>query len=95
MAFETSQRLGLCSQEAPSRVREHLYALGAKTDLADIPGPLPDAHALIELMHQDKKVQKGKIAFIMVNDVGDAFVKRDVDLEVVKSVLVDALAAHN
>lgn len=92
LAFETSMRLGLCSQEAPSRVRAHLKAMGMKTDLKDISGDLPDAEALVELMGQDKKVKDGQIAFIMANDIGEAFVKRDVDLEVVKSVLSDQLA---
>ena len=45
LAFELSQRLGLCSQEAPSRVRAHLRAMGMKVDLADIPGELPDESA--------------------------------------------------
>ena len=36
LAIELSQRLGLCSQEAPSRVRAHLKALGLKCDLSDI-----------------------------------------------------------
>jgi len=43
LAFETSQRLGLCSQEAPSRVRAHLADMGMKVDVSDIPGDLPDA----------------------------------------------------
>jgi len=36
LAFETSQRLGLCSQEAPSRVRAHLADMGMKVDVSDI-----------------------------------------------------------
>ena len=92
LAFETSQRLGLCSQEAPSRVRAHLKGMGMKCDLADIPGDLPDADGLIALMGQDKKVQDGRIAFIMARAIGDAFVLRDVDMDVVKSVLEEALA---
>ena len=94
LAFETSQRLGLCSQEAPSRVRAHLAEMGAKTDLTDIEGDLPDADGLIALMAQDKKVQAGKIAFIMARDIGDSFVDRTVDMDVVKQVLEDALAAR-
>ncbi len=91
LAFETSMRLGLCSQEVPSRVRAHLKAMGTKVDLADIDGDLPDADGLLALMAQDKKVQGGKLAFIMARAIGDSFVDRDVDLEVVKSVLRDAL----
>lgn len=93
LAFETSARLGLCSQEAPSRVRAHLRDMGMKTDLADIPGDLPDADALIALMGQDKKVVEGQLRFIMARSIGDAFVTADVDRAVVKSVLEDALAA--
>jgi 3-dehydroquinate synthase len=94
LAFETSMRLGLCSQEAPSRVRAHLKAMGMKVDLSDIDGGLPDADGLLALMAQDKKVQGGKLAFIMARSIGDSFVTRDVDLDVVKSVLKDALAAR-
>jgi len=92
LAFETSMRLGLCSQEAPSRVRAHLKAMGMKVDLSDIDGDLPDADGLLALMAQDKKVQDGKLAFILARSIGDSFVTRDVDLDVVKSVLENALS---
>jgi 3-dehydroquinate synthase len=94
LAFETSMRLGLCSQEAPSRVRAHLKAMGMKVDLSDIAGDLPDADGLLALMAQDKKVQSGKLAFIMARSIGDSYVDRDVNLTVVKSVLQDALSAR-
>ena len=94
LAFETAMRLGLCSQEAPSRVRAHFAAMGMKKDLADISGALPDAAALIDLMRQDKKTRAGQITFIMSRDIGQAFVSRDVDLDVVGDVLSDALAAR-
>ncbi len=92
LAFETSQRLGHCSQEAPSRVREHFAEMGMSVDLSDIPGKLPDVDGLIGLMSQDKKVRSGEIVFIMANEIGNTFVARDVDLEVVRSVLGNALA---
>jgi len=91
LAFETSMRLGLCSQEVPSRVRAHLKAMGTKVDLVDIEGDLVDANGLMALMAQDKKVQGGKLTFIMARAIGDAYVERDIDLDVVKSVLQDAL----
>ncbi|MSU90016.1 3-dehydroquinate synthase [Rhodobacteraceae bacterium 2CG4] len=92
LAFEVSARMGLCSQEEPSRVRAHLRAMGMKTDLADIPGDLPDADALLELMAQDKKVQDGRLTFILARGIGRAFVAGDADLDVVRGVLRDALA---
>ncbi len=92
LAFELSSRLGLCSQEDPSRVRAHLRAMGMKTDLADIPGDLPGAEALVDLMAQDKKVIDGQLRFILARGIGEAFVTSDVPREAVVSVLEDALA---
>ncbi|VDC32650.1 3-dehydroquinate synthase [Pseudogemmobacter humi] len=91
LAFELSQRLGLCSQEAPSRVRAHLKAMGMKVDLADIPGALPGAEGLLDLMGQDKKVIDGKLRFILARGIGEAFVAEDVPGEAVLAVLNDAL----
>ncbi|GHE01398.1 3-dehydroquinate synthase [Defluviimonas sp. 20V17] len=91
LAFELSQRLGLCSQEAPSRVRAHLRAMGMKVDLADIPGDLPGAEGLLALMAQDKKVVDGRLRFILARGIGEAFVAEDVDPGVVKAVLEEAL----
>ena len=91
LAFELSQRLGLCSQEAPSRVRAHLNAMGMKVDLADIPGDLPDAEGLLGLMAQDKKAQDGRLRFILARAIGEAFVTDQVPHEAVLGVLSEAL----
>lgn len=90
LAFELSAKLGLCSQEDPSRVRAHLKAMGMKTDLADIPGDLPGAEALLELMGQDKKVVAGQLRFILARGIGEAFVTGDVPPDQVLSVLRSA-----
>lgn len=95
LAFELSQRLGLCSQEAPTRVRAHLKAMGMRTDLSDIPGDLPDAETLLHLMGQDKKVIDGKLRFILARDIGTAFVASDVPAETVLALLNDAMAGRN
>ncbi|TVR43984.1 MAG: 3-dehydroquinate synthase, partial [Rhodobacteraceae bacterium] len=65
LAFDLSARMGLCAQETPSRVRAHLRAMGMAAELRDIPGELPGADALIALMAQDKKVQDGRLRFIL------------------------------
>ena len=93
LAFELSARMGLCSQESPSRVRAHLKAMGMKTDLADIPGDLPDAQTLLGLMGQDKKVVQGELRFILSRGIGEAFVTGDVTADAVLDVLNDALRA--
>jgi len=91
LAFELSSRLGLCSQEAPSRVRAHLKTMGMKCDLSDIEGDLPSAEALVDLMAQDKKVVDGQLRFILARGIGSAFVTADVPREAVLQVLKDAL----
>ena len=94
LAFEVSARMGLCAQECPSRVRAHLATMGMKKDLADIPGDLPGAERLIELMGQDKKVRQGRLTFILARGIGEAFVTRDADLGVVRQVLDEALQSR-
>ncbi len=94
LAFELSARMGLCSQEDPSRVRAHLRDMGMKVDIADIPGDLPDAARLLDLMGQDKKVKDGKLRFILARGIGDAFITSDVPRDKVLGVLTDALAGR-
>lgn len=91
LAFELSQRLGLCAQEAPSRVRAHLRAMGMKVDRSDIPGELPGAADLLRLMGQDKKVIDGRLRFILAHDIGSAFVAEDVPPAIVTELLDEAL----
>ena len=91
LAYELSARLGLCPQEEPSRVRQHLREMGTKVDLSDIPGDLPDADTLIGLMGQDKKVIAGRLRFILSRGIGQAFVADDVPADVLRGVLDDAL----
>jgi len=92
LAVELSARLGLCAQETPSRVRAHLRGMGMKTDLRDIPGPLPDAQALLALMGQDKKVVDGRLRFILMRGIGAAFVTDAVPTDSVTQLLTEALA---
>ncbi|WP_019956371.1 3-dehydroquinate synthase [Yoonia vestfoldensis] len=91
LAFELSARLGLCSQEDPSRLRAHLRDMGMMVDIADIAGDLPDADALLDLMAQDKKVQDGKLRFILARGIGEAFITSDVPRDAVRTLLADAL----
>jgi len=67
-------------------------ALAFETSMrSDIPGNLPNSDQLIKHMKQDKKAIDGKINFIMAKDIGNAFVLPDIDLNIVRNVLNDAL----
>jgi shikimate kinase/3-dehydroquinate synthase len=87
MAFRLSEQLGLCPTGTSGRVVNHLKAVGLPTRIADIPGGKPDAHELLRLMGQDKKVKAGKLTFILVHGIGQAFVTRDVPPETVLDFL--------
>ncbi|MEM9757354.1 MAG: 3-dehydroquinate synthase family protein, partial [Pseudomonadota bacterium] len=87
MAFDLSARLGLCSQEVPSRVRAHFNNMKIACDISKIPGDLPDAPALLALMQQDKKVVGGQMRFVLARGIGAAFVTGDVPPDQVRVVL--------
>ncbi len=94
LAFDLSARLGLCPQEDPSRLAAHLRDMGTKATLADIPGELPGADALLDLMGQDKKVIDGQLRFVLAHGIGRAFVTADVPRDAVRAQLDEALKAR-
>ncbi len=79
LAHDFSAELGLCSQEDGARLRRHLQQVGLPTALSDIPGQLPPAQSLIDIMAQDKKVDQGELTFILTRGLGRAFVEKGVD----------------
>ena len=91
LAFEFSARRGLCPIDDARRVAAHFTAVGLLTRLADVPGGLPAADAMLELIAQDKKVARGQLTFILARGPGAAFIARDVPADAVKRFLEDAL----
>ena len=91
-AFEFSTRLGLLPTNDAGRVAHHLAAVGLPTRIRDVPALRTDADALMDLIAQDKKVKRGKLTFILVRGIGQAFVARDVDPAQVRDFLEQKLA---
>jgi 3-dehydroquinate synthase len=92
LAFEFSARRGLLPAAEAERVTRHLAAVGLPTHLSEIAGLLPDANQLMNLIAQDKKVQRGRLTFILARGIGQAFVAPDVDAAQVRAFLVEKLA---
>jgi 3-dehydroquinate synthase len=92
LAFEFSARKGLISQADAARARSHLAAVGLPTTLKEVPGGVPGIDTLMGLIAQDKKVKRGKLTFILVRGIGQAFVENDVDAAEVRAFLADRLA---
>jgi 3-dehydroquinate synthase len=92
LAFAFSARRGLCAPADAERVTRHLAAVGLPTRIRDIPGDVPDADRLIELIGQDKKVKRGRLTFILARGIGKSFIAPDIDVTEVREFLTDQLA---
>ena len=93
LAYEFSERQGLVGGNSVARVRAHLADAGLPTKISDVQGGTPDVDRLMELIAQDKKVKRGKLAFILVRGVGQAFVANDVDPAAIRAFLADKRAS--
>jgi 3-dehydroquinate synthase len=91
LAFEFSARQGLLAPAQAARVTRHLARAGLPVSLAQFPGGAPGADRLMELMAQDKKVKRGRLTFILLRDIGKAYIAPDVDAAQVRAFLAEKL----
>jgi 3-dehydroquinate synthase len=89
LAFELSARLGVCPAGDADRVRRHLASIGLPTE---VPAAVGDVGRLLDHMAQDKKVRRGRVAYVLARGIGQAYVDRDVDQAAVAALLEAALA---
>ena len=96
LAAEFSARLNMISEAEAARVPRHLASVGLPTRLQDIAGfqqeGLGDADTLLALMGQDKKVKRGKLTFILLEEIGKAVIVNDVDPAKVRDFLQEKLS---
>lgn len=81
LAFAFSVERGLCAAEDAERVRSHLEAAGLPVRFD------ADPAALINHIRQDKKASAGRVPFVLVRGLGQAFVCDDVELDEVAAFL--------
>lgn len=86
LAFELSVEMGLCPPEDLERVRNHLASVGLPTTLAKV-GLEGMGETLVAHMAQDKKMEAGRLTFILARGIGKSFLERNVDMEQVKALL--------
>jgi len=79
--------LGFCSGQDAMRVEAHLRSVGLPTHMGDIPGFQSGPRDILATMRQDKKVERGKLTFILARGIGEGFVARGVDEENVTAFL--------
>jgi 3-dehydroquinate synthase len=93
MAFEFSVRRGLIPADAAARVTRHFKACGLPVRVTNMFNAPPDIDRLMTLIAQDKKVKRGKLTFILVRGIGNAFVVNDVDPAEVRGFLAEQLSS--
>lgn len=87
LAFEYSVMHGDCASEDADRAIAHFANVGLPVSLSQIPGELPDGDGLLDLMTQDKKMQRGTMTLILAHAIGDAYVARNVDMPTLAAFL--------
>jgi 3-dehydroquinate synthase len=79
LAFRFSAAQGLCSDDDARRVSKHLAAAGLPTTLAAAQVDASGA-TLVGHMAHDKKMEGGKLPFLLARGIGRSFLAKDVDL---------------
>lgn len=97
LAFRLSEQLGYCASGTTARVEAHLAAVGLPTRIGHIPldtatNERADPDQLMAAMAQDKKVKDGRITFIMVRGIGEAFITREIEPATVRDFLAREIA---
>jgi len=85
MAAELSSLMGQLKKNEVSRVRELLKRAGLP-----VSGPELAPERLLELMALDKKAAKGKTRFVLLESMGRAALRSDVDEKAVRAAIVAA-----
>ena len=83
MAFDLSYRLGFCQKEDVDLVRKHLEYMGLPVK----PNFPCDIDRMIGHVSKDKKNQEGRLRFILLRGIGQAFQTNDVPIEDVRECL--------
>ncbi|RBM09326.1 3-dehydroquinate synthase [Novacetimonas cocois] len=86
LAFMLSVRLGYCAQADLDRVTTHLERLDMPARISDT-GHEFSAATLVRHMRRDKKMRDGRLSFVLVRGIGEAFTCRDVPDEAVLATL--------
>jgi len=91
MAFDLSQRLGLCSGQDLGRVSAHFKAVGLPFDLSALTTTGWQSERLLAHISRDKKVEDGQLTFILARAIGQAFIARAVTPAQIRDLLDDWL----
>lgn len=87
LAFQLSEKMGLCDNNDVDRITKHFKAVGAQ-EISAFDFPVDN---LIKNMQGDKKMSGGKLTFVIANGIGKSFLSKEVNMGDVRDVLANAL----
>ncbi|MBF0621662.1 MAG: 3-dehydroquinate synthase [Magnetococcales bacterium] len=82
MAADLSQQMGLCDKADLTRISTLIERSGLPTK-----GPAFSADNYLSAMARDKKVEHGKIRYILVDGIGKSSIHSEVDVALIKSAI--------
>jgi len=88
LAFRFSAELGLCRRQDAARAEAAIAAAGLPVALDQVPGGPFAADRLVEHMAQDKKAEGGRLTFVLVRGLGEAFLAKGVEAGAVRDFLI-------
>ena len=91
LAARFSARRGLIAGSDADRIAAHFADVGMASEIAAL-GLNCDGQALVAHMLHDKKMDAGTLPFVLLRQIGEAFLAKDVELSEVAAFLDDALA---
>lgn len=87
LAARYSEAAGLAPAGGADRLAAHLAACGLPTRLSDVPGAPFDPARLVAHMALDKKTKDGRLTFILLRGLGQAFIADDVPADAIHDFL--------
>lgn len=90
LAFRFSEFLNLCPEGTSERVEDLLKSKGLRTKIYEVKDNIT-IDEFIRPMYGDKKVEGGKLVFILAENIGKAILKKDVDENKLREFLKDEI----
>lgn len=86
LAARMSEELGY-AENISTPIRQHLKAANLPWSISQIPGEPISAETIVSAMMQDKKANQGLLQFILLQDIGKAFIQKDIPPQTVLTFL--------
>ena len=91
MSFRLSYKLGLCDKKEVKKAENLLKNFKLPISIKNFDKFKFSASKVLEKLYTDKKVRNGKLTFIICDKIGNAFIKNDIDEEIIFNFLEEEL----